>query len=310
MKKILITGVSGFIGARLMSHLQLDQSATVIGIRRTQTGEVRQKNIHAVGDLQDADISNLLVGVDVVIHAAARAHVAEKKSPDSLDEFRGTNVFGSLNLARQSAEAGVRRLIFLSSIGVNGARTLGRPFSADDLPFPAGNYAKSKFEAESILRKFSNENRMELVIIRLPLVYGKDAPGNFGRLVSSIERGTWLPLGAVHNRRTLIGIDNLVDLICMCIWHPAAAGQIFLAGDTEEVSTTELLQLVGSSIGRPARLLPVPMWVIRFAGRVFGKSDLVEKICGDLQIDISKARTLLGWEPPFSIREGLATLRR
>ncbi len=219
-------------------------------------------------------------------------------------DYQRVNVSGTLKLAQQAAHAGVRRFIFISSIGVNG-NVSKRPFSADGHPHPAEAYAQSKWQAEQALWEIQKQTGMEVVIIRPPLVYGPDAPGNFGSLVRWVEKGVPLPLGAIHNKRSLVGIDNLVDLIIRCIDHPAAANQVFLAGDGEDLSTTELLRGVGKAMGKPARLIPVPAGLLQFGATLLGKKAMAQRLLGSLQVDISKTCELLDWKPPYTVEEGL-----
>tara|TARA_Y100000758_G_scaffold276990_1_gene222126 strand:- start:2396 stop:3109 length:714 start_codon:yes stop_codon:yes gene_type:complete len=223
---------------------------------------------------------------------------------DPLAEYRRVNVDGTLNLARQAAAAGVKRFVFISSIGVNG-NVNTHPFTADDLPNPAEHYALSKWEAEQGLWQMQQETGMEVVIIRPPLVYGPGAPGNFGSLVRWVERGVPLPLGAVHNSRALVGIDNLVDLIVRCIDHPSAANQVFLAGDGEDLSTTGLLRGVAKAMGKRGILLPVPAGLLLFGATLLGRKAMAQRLLGSLQVDISKTCELLDWQPPYTVEEGL-----
>jgi nucleoside-diphosphate-sugar epimerase len=225
---------------------------------------------------------------------------------DPLTPFRVVNVDGTLNLARQAAAAGVKRFVFISSIGVNGSKTaVCKPFSEADLPKPHNAYALSKWEAEQGLIQIAAETGLEVVIIRPPLVYGCNAPGNFGMLTRAVQRGWILPLGAVHNQRSLVALDNLVDFIVTCITHPQAANQTFLVSDGKDLSTTELVRGMTQAAGIPARLLPVPVWALQAGASLLGKGDAVQRLCGNLQVDITKARSLLGWVPPVSVEEGL-----
>lgn len=238
------------------------------------------------------------------MHLAGRAHQFADCAADPLAEFRAVNCELTLLVARQAAVAGVKRFIFVSSIGVNGNNNV-RPYTASDQPNPAESYALSKWEAEQGLWQIQQETGMELVIVRPPLVYGPNAPGNFGSLVRSIEKGIPLPLGAIHNRRSLVGIDNLVDLIIRCIDHPAAANQVFLAGDGVDLSTTELLRGVGKAMGKPARLIPVPAGMLQLGATLLGKKAMAQRLLGSLQVDISKTCELLDWKPPYTVEEGL-----
>jgi nucleoside-diphosphate-sugar epimerase len=225
---------------------------------------------------------------------------------DPLAEFRKVNVEGTLNLARQAVEAGVKRFVYLSSIKVNGEQTSkGSSFSEEDTPAPEDSYGISKMEAEQALRELSRDSDMAVVIVRPPLVYGPGVKGNFAKIIKLVEKGLPLPLGALHNKRSLVALDNLLDLIVTCIDHPAAANQVFLAGDGQDISTTELLQGVGQVMGKPVRLVPVPNGMLMFGAGLLGKKAVAQRLLGSLQVDISKARNLLGWEPPISVEEGL-----
>lgn len=304
MTKIILTGANGFVGSRLFSQLGRHPEFQVAGLcRQLPLGE-SGSGFHAVGDLQQANLTAFLAGVNVLIHAAARAHIMRDEVADPLAEYRRVNVDGTLNLARQAVAAGVKRFIFISSIGVNGNLNT-RPFSEEDQPNPAEPYAQSKWEAEQGLTQLAAETGMELVILRPPLVYGPSAPGNFGSLVRWIKKGIPLPLGAIHNQRSLVGIDNLVDLIIRCIDHPAAANQVLLAGDGEDLSTTELLQGVGRAMGRPARLIPVPAVMLQFGATLLGKKAMAQRLLGSLQVDIGKTCELLDWTPPYTVEDGL-----
>jgi nucleoside-diphosphate-sugar epimerase len=301
---ILLTGATGFLGGRLATalHSKTDTNLTAVARRRVElpvarTVEVRSLDAHT-------DWSAALAGQQVVIHAAARAHIMKDEVSDPLAEYRRVNVDGTLNLARQAAAMGVKRFIFISSIGVNGNINT-RPFTEDDEPHPAEPYALSKWEAEQGLGAIQRETGMEVVIIRPPLVYGPKAPGNFGSLMRWVEKGVPLPLGAIDNQRSLVALDNLVDLIITCIDHPAAANQVFLAGDGEDLSTTELLRGVARAMGKPTRLIPAPASLLMLGATVLGKKAVAQRLLGSLQVDISKARNLLGWEPPVSVEEGL-----
>jgi UDP-glucose 4-epimerase len=261
----------------------------------------------AVGDLSaQADWSEALAGVQTVVHAAARVHVMDETATDTLTEFRRVNVQGTLQLARQAEASGVRRFVFISSIKVNGEVTnLGLPFTAENIPAPLDPYGVSKMEAEQALRQIATETGMEVVIIRPPLVYGPGVKANFAALMRAVQRGWPLPLGAVHNQRSLVALDNLVDFIVTCITHPQAANQTFLVSDGQDLSTTELVRGMAQAAGMPARLLPVPVWALQAGATLLGKGDAVQRLCGNLQVDISKARQLLGWVPPVSVEDGL-----
>lgn len=305
--RVLVTGASGFVGSALLRHLATQEVDLVVAARSGYTPSCSEC-VFDVGDINaETDWSTAIHDVDVVVHVAGLAHLEQRASADALAAFRSVNFDGTLNLARQAVAAGVRRLIFISSIGVNGYQG-GRSLTADDSPAPVDFYAQSKWEAEQALMLLVKESALEVVIIRPPLVYGTGAPGNFGKLVRAVSRGIPLPLGAVKNRRTLVALENLVDLIRVCITHPDAANQVFLAGDAEDISTTELLKCVAKALNKPALLLPVPVGMMAFGAGLLGKRDRIEKICGDLQVDITKTRQVLGWNPPVSVRVALCRI--
>lgn len=255
----------------------------------------------------DHDWSEAVSGISVVIHCAARVHVMNDVAADPLAEFRRVNVEGTLRLARQAAQAGVRRFIFLSSIKVNGERTApGMPFTAEQPPQPLDPYGVSKREAENGLFALARETAMEAVVIRPPLVYGPGVKANFLAMMRWLERGFPLPLGGVKgNCRSLVALDNLVDLVATCIDHPAAANQIFLVSDGESLSTAELLRRMGEALGRPAKLIPVPPAVLRLGARLLRRPGIAQRLCDSLELNIDKTRDLLSWSPPLSVDEGL-----
>lgn len=299
---VLITGASGFIGREITNQL-ITHGANV----RAAVRKVSKVDLECLAPTlgSQANWYPVLEGASAVIHTAARAHMLNDQSADPLAVFREVNTVGTLVLARQAAVMNVKRFVFLSSIGVNGVENTS-PFRESDLPNPVEPYAVSKLEAEKGLLEIAKETGMEVVIIRPPLVYGPNAPGNFGRLVSAVRRGIPLPLGSVtHNRRTLVGLDNLVDLILTCLHHSAAANQVFLAGDSEDISTTDLLRKMALAFQVPSRLLPFPLALLEVAAGVVGKKAMVNRLCGSLQVNIGKARNLLGWNPPLSLNQGL-----
>ncbi len=308
MPKILVSGATGFVGNAVVQRLLAEDGSTqvVVAVRRDSQQWQARVLPRVTGDLEHANNwSVALQGITVVVHCAARVHVMADTAVNPLEEFRRVNVHGTLNLARQAALAGVRRFLFISSVGVNGAVTFQRPFTSEDRVAPHSPYAVSKYEAELGLQALAIETGMEVVIIRPPLVYGPEAPGNFGSLMRWLRHGVPLPLGAIRNQRSLVSLDNLVDLILTCIKHPAAANQTFMVSDGEDISTTELLKRMGQAMGKPARLLPVLASLLKVAAGFVGKSDVAQSLCGSLQVDISKTRELLGWVPPVSLNEGL-----
>lgn len=302
--KILVTGARGFVGEALVFHLLLDQRfAPVAAVR----GPTRLQGLCPLVQLELGSSSAAqLAGIEVVVHAAARVHVMRETADDALAEFRRVNVDATLQLARSAAQAGVKRFVYISSIKVNGERTVcGRPFTAEDVPAPEDPYGLSKHEAEQALRSFGQQTGMEIVIIRPPLVYGPGVKANFLSLLKVLNKGMVLPLGAIRNQRSLVAIGNLVSLITVCINHPAAAGQTFLVGDGDDLSTPVLLRRMASALEKKVRLLPVPAkWLLFFAA-VVGRRNVAQRICESLQVDISKNAALLGWVPPIDVDTAL-----
>lgn len=306
--KVLMTGASGFVGRSLLAKLVADASCEVVAAVRSPLQGVDAIVHQVLVASHDGytDWQPALSGVSTVVHCAARVHVMSDLAEDPLAEFRRINVDGTLNLARQAARAGVKRFVFLSSIKVNGEGTaIGRPYTADDVPAPADPYGVSKQEAEQVLRALAAETGMEVVIIRPVLVYGPGVKANFRSMMSWLNKGVPLPLGAITNRRSLVALDNLVDLIVTCIHHSAAANQTFLVSDGEDLSTTDLLRRMAVALGRPARLLPVPAAWLEMAAAVLGKRAIAHRLCGSLQVDIRKTRECLAWEPPYCVDDAL-----
>ena len=306
---ILLTGASGFLGSALRRRM-LESSDCRIRLAARRPIAVNDSSaleqFFGLTLSETTDWSGALEGVDTVIHCAARVHVMNEQAADPLAEFRLANVLGTLRLARQAAAAGVKRFIFISSIKVNGESTApDQQFLASDTPAPEDAYGQSKLEAEQGLLALAQETGMEVVIIRPPLIYGPGVKGNFASMIRLVDKGLPLPLGAIHNRRSLVGIDNLVDLIIRCIDHPAAANRIFLAGDGEDLSTTELLRAVGKAMGRPARLMPLPAAFLRCGATLLGKQAVAKRLLGSLQVDISQTCDDLDWKPPFTVEESL-----
>lgn len=308
MSRILMTGSTGFVGSAIMNLLASRGDFDVINITRGGTAPlVPGAGTHIVSDMASYNCwPELLAGVSAVIHCAARVHVMNDQSSDPLAEFRQVNVEGTLNLARQAAAAGVQRFIFVSSIKVNGEGTVpGAAYRADDVPAPVDPYGISKMEAEQGLRVLAAETGMEVVIIRPVLVYGPGVKANFLSMMRWLNKDVPLPFGAIYNKRSLVALDNLVDLIVTCIDHPAAANQTFLVSDGEDLSTSELLGKMATALGKPVRLLPLPNWILELGARLLGKQALVQRLCGSLQVDISKTRELLNWSPPVTVDQAL-----
>ncbi len=308
---ILITGSTGFVGHRLLNVLH-GQYHNIRVVRRRDDCGHSFCEFCTVGDIDiKTDWFRALKDIDIVIHLAARVHVMDDPVMEPLVEFRKVNVDGTLNLADQAAREGVRRFIFMSSIKVNGEKTRRNiPFTESDAPEPSDAYAISKYEAEQGLLRIAEETGMEVVIIRPPLVYGPEVKANFLKMMRWLYRGIPLPLGAINNKRSLIALDNLVNLIMVCMEHPAAANRVFLAADGKDLSTTELLKKLGHFLGKPARLIPVPRGILEAGLKMAGKSDMADRLCGSLQVDISKTKQLLGWRPPVTVDEGLAKTAR
>ena len=303
--KILVTGASGFIGKSLVAEL-LSQGYSVIAGSRTSIGYIKSV---VVGDIDgDTDWDEVLVGLDTVIHLAARVHILNENSKAPLAEFRKINVAGTLKLAESAAKAGVKRFLFVSSIGVNGTYTT-LPYTELDSPNPQDAYGVSKFEAEQALHKLSAKTDMKIVIVRPPLVYGAGVKGNFEQMLKVLATGIPLPFLSVKNKRSFIYLENLVDALILCATHPKAAGQTYLVSDGQDISTPDLLRKLSSLMGSSTILLPCSPILIRLVGRLFGKSGQVDKLVGSLQIDSSKIRRELGWKTQFTLDEGLhATL--
>lgn len=304
--RLLVTGASGFVGRAVAIRAATDGWQVRASTRQAHV--ILPSGVQPATGLEleaGTDWRAALDGVATVVHCAARVHVMRDIASDPLAEFRRVNVAGTLSLARQAADAGVRRFVFISSIGVNGAATTDLPFQADDRAAPHSPYAQSKYEAEQGLRQFAQASRLELVVIRPPLVYGPGAPGNFAQLMRALLTGLPLPLGAVHNRRSFVGLDNLVDLIMVCLVNVAASNQTFLVSDDNDLSTTALLKRTANALGCPARLLPIPAPLLGAVARALGKGDLAQRLFGSLQVDIGKTRKLLGWAPIQTVDEGL-----
>lgn len=307
--KVLLTGSTGFVGQALLARLAAQPALVLVAVSRRPAFGLPAGVAHAqVADIAaDTAWQSILQGVQAVIHAAARVHVMSDKVADPLAEFRKVNVDGTLNLARQAVGAGVKRFIFISSIKVNGESTApGKPYSAESQPAPVDPYGISKLEAELALRELAAETGMEVVIIRPPLVYGPGVKANFLSMMRWLSKGIPLPLGAIQNRRSLVALDNLVDLIATCVEHPAAANQTFMVSDGEDLSTTELMRRLSAALGRSARLLPVPQALIERAAILLGRRQLSQRLCGSLQINMDKTRERLGWTPPLTVDQALA----
>ena len=305
---VLLTGATGFVGRAIAANLSAGERFRICAAVRQDSVKFPQAlRLVRVGEIDDStQWDAALAGNDVVIHSAARAHIMKDSVADPLAEYRRVNVSGSLNLARQAIDAGVKRFIFISSIKVNGEGTLpGNPYTADDSPQPQDPYGVSKSEAEQELRNLTRNSGMELVIIRPTLVYGPGVKANFFSMMSWLRRGIPLPFSLTRNKRSFVAVDNLVDLIVTCIEAPAAANQTFLVSDGHDLSTNELLKAMGTALGRPVRLFPFPVWLLSLCARMIGKPGIAHRLFGSLQVDISKTRAVLGWSPPVSVDAAL-----
>lgn len=306
MSNILLTGSTGFIGRAVLDLLLSEQNSSShehsvsVAVRSAQRPRCSE---FVVGDISSStDWDRALTNIDVVVHAAARAHVRDEAGAG--EGFYRVNRDATLNLAEQAASSGVRRFIFISTIGVNGSSN-SSPFTEADEPSPENDYAQSKWEAEQGLWAIQQKTDMEVVILRPPLVYGPGAPGNFGRMVRWVSKGVPLPLGSIPNKRSLLALENLAHLILVCIDHPAATNQLFLVADGEDVSTSELLREVAHAMGRPPRLIPVPVGAMELMCSLLGKQKMMKQLTGSLQVDSSKVRDYLDWTPPVGLKQGL-----
>ncbi len=303
--KILVTGASGFVGSHLVSYL-LEQGHHVRVCSRRDWPDAPAQN-YVIGDIDgNTDWENAVHDIDVVIHCAARVHVMNDTAANPLQAFREVNRDASVRLAQQAAQAGVKQLIYLSSVKVNGELTeLGKPFTENDTPAPSDPYGISKFEAEQALLAISEESTMKVTIIRPPLVYGAGVGANFLSLLRWVKKGIPLPLGAIHNRRSFVFVKNLVGFIAHCILNPASYQQRYLISDDHDLSTTELLKAAAEAQQVPARLLPIPASLISGIATLLGKKSISDRLCMSLQVDISKAKNQLHWQAPYSVAEGL-----
>lgn len=299
--KILVTGVTGFLGRSLIPKLPYK----IVGISRNASDELPFP-VHKLDIGPNVDFRTSLGGADVVIHCAARVHVMNDSSSDPLNSFREVNTLGTLNLAKQAADARIKRFIFISSIKVNGESTKkGAQFSSADEHQPEDPYGISKSEAEMGLLKIAKDTGMEVIIIRPPLVYGPGVKGNFFSLLKLAKMPLPLPFGAIRNKRSMVYVENLVDLIVTCIDHPKAANKVFLASDGDDLSLTRLLALVRKAMGRAKMLIPVSAFVFALVGRVVNRSDVVDRLIGNLQVDSNETKKALNWEPPYTVEQGI-----
>lgn len=305
--RILLTGATGFVGRALAQRFATRTAWTTrLLVRREATGIVPICERVHIDDLVSSSLELATRDCDVVVHAAARAHVLQDTSTDPLQAYRRTNVDATRTLARQAADAGARRFIFISTVKVHGESTAhSTAFHAEDPARPQDDYARSKHEAEQVLHGVAVQTGMELVIIRPPLIYGPGVKANFAALLRAVGKGLPLPLGAIDNRRSLVALDNLVDLITHCVDAPAAAGQAFLVSDGEDLSTTSLVQRIATQMGRRPVLWPVPCRLLRPCAYLVGRGAVAQRLCDNLQVDMQSTMAKLDWQPPISVDEGL-----
>jgi len=303
---IAVTGSSGFIGNAIAEYLNA-LGKNVVGLSRTDYIASYQTKVYTA--LSDTvELKSSLQGVDTIVHTAARVHVMNDAAVDALAEYRAVNVTGTLALAAAAAEVGVRRFIFLSTVKVNGESTIaGQRFHPDGIASVLDPYAQSKLEAEKQLLELSERTGMEVVIIRPPLVYGVNVKGNFQSMIRLVSKRLPFPLGLVNNKRSLVGLNNLVDFITACIDHPAAVGEVFLVSDGKDVSTAELLKALGRALKKPVLLLPIPTSCLALAAKLVGKEAYAQRVLASLQVDISKNKDVLGWQPPYTMADELKT---
>ena len=308
--KVAVTGGTGFVGGPLCNVLQARGHTVRALVRDKNTfSQKLPSNIEAVsvGNIDaTTDWSPSLIGIDYVIHCAGRAHVMHETATDALAAYREVNVLGTRRLAEQAAAASVKRIVFLSSIKVNGEQTLlGKPYTAFDSPRPEDPYGQSKCEAEAALHDVSARTGLEIVIVRPPLIYGPGVKGNLAKLLGLVRRGLPLPLGLVNNARSLVGIDNLLDLLVVCLQDSRAAGQTFLVSDGDDLATQDLMRRMASAINSSARLWPLPLSILRLAGFLTGRSNEINRLVGSLQVDIRHTRERISWSPPYGVEECL-----
>lgn len=308
---VLVTGATGFIGRALVDRLLARVDADVIALVRRQSSDLPEK-VSQILISGRAGWGNVQIpsGLTTVVHLAGRAHVLKETSSSPIDLYREDNVDSTLALARQALAAGVKRFIFISSIGVNGSSTEGKSFDESSTPAPKADYAISKWEAEQGLRKLLRGTEMELVIIRPPLVYAGHAPGNFRRLMRLVGTGLPLPFASINNFRSMVSLENLVDFISVCLDHPAAANEVFLISDGVDFSTPQIVERLAEGMGRRAFLLPMPLRLMRWVARGVGKEAMYEQLCGSLIVNSSKAHSLLGWSAPLAAEDALMVAGR
>lgn len=306
MPCVLITGATGFVGTALCKRMVIEKWAVRASVRSLEKAKSLPEKIeivetNAIGP--DTDWSKALVDVEAILHLAGRVHVIEDLSSDSLAEYRKVNTAGTVKLAREAASSGVRLFVFISTIKVNGEGKL-TPYTEEDVPEPKDPYGLSKWEAEKQLKSIADETGMKVVIIRAPMIYGPGVRANFFRLLQSVDKGVPLPVAGIKNKRSMIYLGNLVDLIIKCLAYKGTGKSIYLVSDGYDVSTPELVRQIAKSLGKPQRLLYVPLFMLRLGGLLTGKASAIERLASSLYVDSSKIRKELNWKPPFTLEQG------
>jgi nucleoside-diphosphate-sugar epimerase len=306
MDRILVTGANGFVGRQLCRSLSQKGFWVKAAVRQTAIAPTEEMQYIPVGDIgPDTDWTEALHGVHLVVHLAGRAHIRRDSSANSMAEYERINTLGTIRLAQMAAAAHVKRFLFLSSVKVNGEETHGQPFAETDRPAPLDFYAVSKWKAEEGLLHLHRQGELSVVIIRPPLVYGPGVRANFLQLIRLVDSGLPLPLGKIQNKRSLVGLRNLIEFITVCLHDPSAAGELFLVSDQEDLSTADLVQRLAVFLGRSPYLLPIPYQFMAIMARIMGKQEAFNKLCHSLQVDVEKSRKVLHWNPPFSVNEEL-----
>jgi len=303
MRKVLVTGANGFVGKRLCECLEKRGFEVARAVRHADGTIDRAFSVGDIGP--DTKWDTAVIGIDVVVHLAARVHVMIDNIENPLSEYRRVNVEGTKKLALAAVDAGVKRFIYVSTIKVNGEATIRRPYSSSDNPRPADDYAQSKLEAENNLWNIAANTGLEVVIVRPPLVYGPGVRANFLRLIAWVDRGVPLPFLSVANSRSFVALDNLVDLLILCVNHSRAAGKVLLVSDDEDISTVELVRRIAGCMGKQARMLAIPENILKGIAKILGKQAVVGRLTGSLQLDISDTKKALNWRPPVKLDEAL-----
>jgi nucleoside-diphosphate-sugar epimerase len=302
---ILVSGGTGFIGRSLLkrfNEMGYKLWACVRNYDSTLPVSVKQTIVNDSFDFVEATV---LKDIDIIIHLAGRAHIFDSDPCEAVLKHRRVNAEGTKKLGLLAVKYGVKRFVFISTIGVNGVKN-SKPFSEKDIIAPSGPYAVSKYEAEMSLKELSDSSDLEVVIIRPPLVYGHSAPGNFGAILKWVESGWPLPFGLVENKKAFVGLDNLVGFVATCMVHPNAKNEVFLVSDGVDISLPEMLRVLAKVKGYKLFLVPVPARILKFfIVTLMRKNEEYQKLTSSLEVDISKAEAVLGWKPLLSMEKQL-----